>query len=324
MIDQYFLWPVNKVGRALASALQLIPIKRVELKLQEMFPSGYPVLCSSGRAALYFALEESNVKRRDMVGIFPYASHCVIDAVARIGTPLPGPNAVDSNMRIVYHQWGFVQETILPSNTIEDCVDTLCIKGTPLFPGGGNFEIWSLPKIAGTTSGGVLWCRNEETAIRIRHLRDKRGNGLGQWLIRLLMKGFPSLYNYWQGAEAVSGNVSRLQTGDIMSALNNWDILVEDRLEKMNIAWPITADWLVKPQNRLPTVLPVMPNQNISEADLFELGLTGGFRMMEKLHTNGERIMIKVVPLPIHYDVRKERLCELVDFFNIYENSKSE
>lgn len=90
--------------------------------------------------ALVIALLESEVSRGDLVGVFPYASHCVLDAVSRVATPLSGPTAVAVALRVVYHQWGFVQETDLSKNTIEDCVDTLCVPGAAIFPGGGDLK----------------------------------------------------------------------------------------------------------------------------------------------------------------------------------------
>lgn len=275
-----------------------------------MFPSGYPVLCSSGRAAIVLALSESNIGRRDLIGIFPYASHCVIDAVARLGTPLSGPTSIDADLRLVYHQWGFVQEAGLIQNTIEDCVDTLCIPGTDLFPGGGCFEIWSLPKIIGTTSGGVLWCKDEKTAKSARKLRDERGNGVARWIIRLLAKKFTTLYDYWQGAEGAAGSISRFQTGEIMMAINNWDTIVADRISKIKIAWPLAMEWLSMPDKRLPPVIPIPAN--VTESNLLEMGLLVGHRMIEKIESDGARKMIKVIPLPIHQDIPEYRLKELV------------
>lgn len=189
--------------RALVSAPRLMSVETIEEKLRGMFPTGYPVLCSSGRAALVIALLESEVSRGDLVGVFPYASHCVLDAVSRVATPLSGPTAVAVALRVVYHQWGFVQETDLSKNTIEDCVDTLCVPGAAIFPGGGRFEIWSLPKIIGTTSGAVLWCRDSETAAKIRCFRDERGGGYSLGGLGCLQSGTQELICIGRGLKVI-------------------------------------------------------------------------------------------------------------------------
>lgn len=310
----HFLWPVASAFNGLKHAYKRGSIERIEKKLRQMFPTGYPVLCTSGRAALFMAVSESNVTRSNTVGIFPYASHCVLDAVSRIASPLTGPTWISADVRVVYHQWGYVQEKNLLPNTIEDSVDTLCVPGTALFPGGGAFEIWSLPKILGTTSGGVLWCRDEDTAILIREKRD-RGNTSGfQWLTRLLMQRFTNLYDRWQGAESKYRKVSAWQTGEIWSAILQWDNFVRDRKIKLDLAWPLAIHWLQKPVNRLPTVVPV--DSNMTDQSIKQLGLAAGYRMMEQVKTDGSRALIKVVPLPIHQQVTINDLKHFIQSLN--------
>lgn len=310
MTESYFLWPKSNVLRALVSAPRLGSVTAIEEKLRGMFPTGHPVLCSSGRAAIVLALIENGVSRSDFVGVFPYASHCVLDAISRVATPLSGPTATTAPFRIVYHQWGYVQETDLPINTIEDCVDTLCVPGTKLFPGGGRFEIWSLPKILGTTSGGVLWCRDEEAAQKLRCLRDERGGGLFQWTIRLLAQKYLRAHLYWQGAEGASGRVSCLQTGEILAAVHKWETVVSDRLNKLSMVWPLSVEWLQKPFNRLPPVVPVV--FELPETDIQKLGISSGYRMFERLEGDGCRSLAKVLPVPIHQGVPEYWLSDVI------------
>jgi len=314
----FFLWPRSYAVQALKFVFFFISVKEIENKLQEMFPAGFPVLCSSGRSALTLALIESNVTRSDLIGVFPYANNCVLDAISRVATPLAGPSAIESSLRVVYHQWGYVQEMNLPQNSIEDCVDSLCIPGATLFPGGGRFEIWSLPKILGTTSGGVLWCNNEEVAKNIRCLRDRKGGGLFQWLLRLLARRIRSLHVYWQGAECDKGSVSRFQTGEIMMAIRKWDDFVDDRSKKLDKIWPLALEGLIKPIDRLPSVVPVLVKEKLSENEVHQYGISSGFRMFERVEENGRRELIKVLPFPIHQDVT----VDWVDNFNNMNKGK--
>ena len=298
---KHFLWPKSDIKKALKLSFLFTSAEIIEDKLQEMFPTGFPVLCSSGRSALTFALIESNVTRTDLIGVFPYASHCVLDAISRIATPLPGPTAIKSSLRVVYHQWGYVQETNLPKNSIEDCVDSLCIPGAALFPGGGYFEVWSLPKILGTTSGGVLWCKDQETAKKIRYLRDRRRGGIFQWLLKLLTLKIELIYAYWQGAECDGGSISRFQTGEIITAIRKWDDIVDARIKNLEKIWPLSLECLDKPIDRLPSVVPIHFKQ--LESKIYEYGISSGFRMFERIKGNSERALLKVLPVPIHQDV---------------------
>ena len=316
----YFIWPESRFVGGLHALLSMPSIEAIEAKLRNYFPSGFPVLCSSGRASLTLALEYSNKKRSDLVGLFPYASHCVIDAVARICTPLFGPTSINANLRIVYHQWGYVQEYNLPINTIEDCVDTLCVKGAELFPGGGSFEIWSLPKILGISSGAILWCKDEQAAKKLRKIRDKRKSGFFQWILRLMSKKIPFIYNYWQGAEPLNPRLSRWQTGEIMKAIENWDYIVKDRINKLNLIWPFALNLLEKPTQRLPTVIPI--ECFLSEVEILEMGISSGSRMIEIISKNGDRSIIKTIPLPIYYDIDTDFLKRKLNLLLKKNNDK--
>jgi len=306
----YFIWPESRFIGGMQTLFSMPTIGSIENKLKVYFPSGFPVLSSSGRAAITLALEYSNKKRSDFIGLFPYASHCVVDAVARISTPLFGAASINAEQRIVYHQWGYVQERNLPKNTIEDCVDTLCIKGTELFPGGGSFEIWSLPKIFGISSGGVLWCKDEKAAMEIRKIRDKKNRVFFQWILRLISKKIPLMYNYWQGAEPLNASLSCWQTGEIMKAIENWDCVVEDRVQKLDLIWPYAFNELQKPRNRLPSVIPL--DFPINENEILKVGLTSGFRMFEYINDNSFRKLVKVIPFPIHQDVSVNEVKRII------------
>lgn len=266
-----------------------------------MFHGGHPVLCSSGRSAIVLALIGSGLSRADSVHVFPYASHCVLDAVSRIATPSAGSATAQARVRILFHQWGYVQRHEVQADDIEDCADTLAVPGCKLFPRGGAFEIWSLPKILGTMGGGVLWCKSPEVADRIRYVRDARRGATMQWALRLLGRKSPILHAWWQGGEGVCGRGSRLQTGEIVAALGEWPAIVADRQQKVELAWPIAPSWLSRSAERLPCAVPALAD--VGHGFVEEFGLAAGMRTMEKVEENGMRTLVKLLPIPIHQDV---------------------
>ncbi len=312
---KYFIWPSPKNIGGLRAILSFPNIQMIEEELYKMFPSGYPVLCSSGRSALSLVLQNLKMTRSNTIGLFPYASHCVIDAVSRNCTPLFGKDSINADLRIVNHQWGFVQEKDLNSNTIEDCVDTLCKSGTDLFPGGGSFEIWSLPKILGSSCGGILWCKDEKTASEIRNLRNKRNGGLLQWILRLLSHRSKIIYYYWNGAECNGGMLSRFQTGEILHAIKKWALIFEDRKIKINNLWHLAPKFIQKPTNRLPSVIPFMTD--IEETKLINLGLLSGYRKFNIVDKHKTSRLIDVLPIPIHQDITQLELSYLIKKLNL-------
>ncbi len=296
---QHFLWP--KVKFNFSSFFGFNRIDNTEKELHKMFPSGYPVLCSSGRVALYIAINESNLDRSKKINLYPYASHCVLNTIGRLTNP--NPYMSENQIDIIYHQWG-VTFNCNHKPLIEDSVDSLYERNTPLFQGGAKFEIWSLPKILGTTSGGILWCKKEKDAILIRSKINNKKGIIFSWILRLLSYKFSLFYSLWEGTEKGYKGLSRLQINEIFSQIKLWDKVVENRKEKLDIfkKYSILNDNNLG--GRLPSCLPV--KTNISENKLDGFGFSTGIR-----HFLTETTLEKVFPLPIHQDVSISSLNNL-------------
>lgn len=309
--EKFFLWPETNWSFFWKGLFSLKTSDEVEKNLCKMFPTGFPVVFSSGRAALSVALILSKVSRHDLVGVFPYASHCVLDSMSRITTPISGPTAKNSPLRVVYHQWGYVQEKNLLPNTIEDCVDTLCEIGAELFPGGGAFELWSLPKILGTTSGGVLWCRTKLSADEAKNERERRGGGLLPWVLRLMGMRLQLAHSFWEGIEPNLGVTTNWQNGEIILAMKKWQEKVNIRKSNLEKLWPYAVAELSKPTNRLPSVVPV--KAKLSEDLIFKIGISSGLRVLNRINMDGVIYQEKVVPVPMHQDVENSWLLKFID-----------
>jgi len=321
MTDSHFLWPRPNRVRAVFQATRYSAISEIEEHFSAMFSGGIPVLFSSGRAALVHALLIGGYGRGDKVGVFPFASHCVVDAVSRVATP--AEIGTGTQLNVIFQQWGFIQHHDLSLIDIEDCVDSLLVPGGRLFPGGGGFELWSLPKIVGTTGGGVLWCRSEDTALALRHLRDKRKAASLLWILRLLGMDSALLHAFWEGAEASHGRPSRLQAGEILVAIKIWKEIVEDRQKKLDLLWPMAPKWLTRPVDRLPSVVPVELSKGADGGKLaLQTGMSAGQRMMEKYNVSGTLDLVRVLPIPIHQGISYTRIGQVLDFVRPWVKSE--
>ncbi|MEH6632292.1 MAG: putative PLP-dependent aminotransferase [Halopseudomonas aestusnigri] len=308
----FFLWPKSHYQKDMRFLLRRPSTREVETKLHSLFPNGYPVLVSSGRAGIRLVLSKLGLGRPDLVGLFPYASHCVIDVVGRVATPVPVMLNVKTNVSLVYHQWGYVQERKSERIIVEDAVDTLCQPGGDLFPAGGDFEVWSLPKILGTLGGGVIWCKDAEEAEELKSFRDLSGSS--GWLIRALGVRWSIFHGYWSGIEGGRGNLTPIGISEVMSAISLWQSHVEDRKVKLDLLRSFIPHWLEQANGRLPCVIPVAVTEQV-QLKLRELGVVTGLRHMERIHVDGKRELVKLYPLPIHQDVPLlivERMAEVL------------
>ena len=311
-MKKFFIWPEPNFKNILFNWPILIKTSEVEKKFRDMFPFGYPVLCTSGRSAISFILKYLNKKRSDNIGVYPFASHCVLDAVSRFSTPTLDIFSNDTDLRLIYHQWGYVQETKSTSHSIDDCVDSLYIKKKKLFPSNGLFEVWSLPKIIGSSSGAILWCKKKSDAEKIKKIRDKNRSSLLQWILRIASKKNIVIYNYWNGGEFSSGKPTLFQNAEINSLIKKWNFFLSDRKEKFDILSKFIVKNLKFSNDRYPCVIPVVYNKYLEE--YLKKKTNSGSRMFELLSKNNSRKLIKVLPIPIHQDVSLDFIIKIKSF----------
>ena len=309
MSKELLLWPNGSGRKAWAALGRGAEATVAETKLRELFPSAHPVLVSSGRAGLALSLAFMGLSRSQGVSLFPYASHCVLEAVSRYATPWQG-NDGRAVARILYHQWGYIQELGVSDTVIEDAVDCFCLPGATLMPAGGAFEVWSLPKILGTLSGGVIWCRQSESAEALRHLRDDRQAGaLLQWGFRMLGRRWPWYGSLWAGRESLLGALPNWAVGEILLGIERWSELGYARQERLDLARSFLPNWLPLASDRLPCVVPVGLDQGRL---LTNLRIRTTYRTFERIDSTGQRTLIPCFPLPIHHEVPLPQLIKAV------------
>lgn len=306
-------WPSTAVSTTLAHCLRSRPEPHPERTLSEMWPSGSPVLLSSGRVGLIWALRLIGLSRADTVRLFPFASHCVIEAVGRVATP-SGPDYGDS-ATVHYHQWGYSRQLAAPCGEIvEDSVDSLYVPGTQLFYSGGRFEVWSLSKTLGTMGGGVLWCRDQRDAERVKELLGRPSSHPNvRWLLRAISNsGRTSMVSEsWAAAESASdGGPSSLLISEVQSRLRAWAELVEARKLRLEQAMNGGANLLEHPaqMGRVPCILPVVTDVGRIR-ELANLGLPSEKRHFMDRHGR----MTPVYPLPIHQGVSDAKFASMLE-----------
>ncbi len=289
--ENHFLWP--KIRFKASSFFGNCSSSKLEKSFGSMFPSGYPIICSSGRVALFIAVIESNLGRQDKIKLFPYASHCVISTISRLTTPIP--YEFKTLNEIIYHQWG-ITYTEKCKPIIEDSVDSLYEKETPLFSSGANYEIWSLSKILGTSSGGILWCKNRSDATRIKNKMKGKRNVFISWILRLISLKYSIFYEFWEGTEYGYKGLSLPQRNEIYNSIKSWDKLVSDRKDKLRLFIDTSLLRGQKISGRLPSCLPIPTNLN--EEEIKKMGFSVGLR-----HYCDGKNLKRVFPLPINQDL---------------------
>jgi putative PLP-dependent aminotransferase (TIGR04422 family) len=301
-MSDYNFWP-----NISASFTNYANSDTVEQKFYELWSSAYPVLTSSARISIILALKNNQISRGDYVGLPPFISPCVVKSVSTQAMPNYQENQ-KNHSTIIYHQYGYLQDVANCENLIEDAVDSLCMPNTELLPSGGRYEIWSLPKIFGTSAGSIIWCRNKEDANLIRQYRDSNNkHNLLQWALRVFGKKWVNLYYYWEGSELYSnGRLPKIAIGEVNRRIDSLDSIVEDRLKKIDALKHLIPQQVNLSKNRLPCLIPLLQVNSNAKPELKELGFGLSDRHMQALDNE----IIKFFPLPIHQEVPIGKLLQ--------------
>ena len=226
------VWPKK---RKISLKIKLSSSEEIESCLQSIFTVGHPVIFSSGRVALTYALKSSFAG--ETVGLFPYASQCVVSSVIKAGlTPVTPLNF--STIDVSYNQWGRFNNNLVLPPIIEDSVDSFYPANSKILRSGAKYELWSLYKIFGLNYGAVLWCKNKTDADKIKRFRNSKKLRLRilRSLLSVVKKFNTRLYLKWEELEHRNLELLPFEYGAILNRVTNWQRLYEVRLSDYHSA----------------------------------------------------------------------------------------
>lgn len=250
---------------------RLASYQDVENFLQSNFTGGYPVLVSSGRSAISLVIRL--FWHQPTISLFKYASQCVVNACL-INQVSPTTH-IDSKEDVVYNQWGYAAPNVKSGSFIEDSCDYFKPLGSKVRELNSRFEIWSIAKILGTRAGGVIWCKNESDARKLRLERSNISSLNLKTLLKASLPKLPFLYRYWELLELKNPTLSKWQIGTIYKSMLLWSREWDDRssrvsdliknLQKLGYSGKIMKENEILTGNLIPTVIVINGGRNIPQ-----------------------------------------------------------
>lgn len=247
-------WPTPQ--KQLKSLMTSASIEDVERFFEKKYFPHKVVLFSTARVAIQAILSVEGFSKRDTVGVPHFSSTCVLEAVSKVAIPSPfGENS--NKAKILYHQMGIPYSS--SDVLIEDSADSLCEKADVLFLSNSKFEIMSLPKIIGSSFGGLVVTSDSSFAEKLKIWRDQAGSSM-VWcndLLRSLKPASQIFSRLWESTNTLSPSLSRLACGSIMTVCTEWDAILEQRkkmLIQAQAKFPVT--WKLV-EGRLPCAWPI-------------------------------------------------------------------
>ena len=205
--------------------------KEVEALISSKFNGGFPVVLSSGRGAIKLIMQEFWTAQD--VSIFQFASQCVVNAIQ--AASITPHSRTDFTSDIIYHQWGYSDPKRESEPFIEDSCDTFLAEGSSVLRLGGQFELWSLPKILSSRFGAIVWCKNDKDAQHLRVVRDKakESNVRKKQIYRSLRTINSWTYRIWEISEYKTFKLSKNEYGLLKKDISEWK---EKYMERLNLA----------------------------------------------------------------------------------------
>jgi putative PLP-dependent aminotransferase (TIGR04422 family) len=238
----------------------------------------------------------------------------VLEAVAHIATPITvQPTTESLAAALVYHQWGHVNQAEFPVGVkiIEDAVDSLLLPAKSPFSANGDFALWSLPKVLATQGGGVVFCKRKEDAEVLRNIRAKRGASALQAILRVKSKTNRIASLYWNGGEAMQGELWAPLRRQVLRRVRTLDALAKERAEVLaDVAPELIDNYLAS--GRLPSNLPMKIPRQWENVWGQNCAVTSGLRSFNQARTNPSTMWTKVAPLPVHVDLSVAELRRLL------------
>mgnify|MGYP001422861516 CR=1 FL=1 len=309
------VWPESKLN---ISDLfkRRISINQIEIFFKDLYKTEYILYFSSGRSSIVNILKSLDLKREDFISTGFFANSCIFRTVGHISTPTPSNFNKIFNCSLVYHQWGYPTKTSFKNLIIEDSVDSIIIDKKGLFLNNGSFEILSLSKLFGFFSGAIVIAKNKNLYEKLKKTRNENKFSNTNFFLSLLSKLNKNYYQIWGHSQTLGGLESQMMNLFMPRVNFNFNELIYDRKQKINILLPLVPSWLQFDNFRLPTLIPIEYNQKILQK-LSNNNISLPIRHFNKGQVYENWNKIKVFCLPIHQGVSINKIREIFDI--IYE-----
>jgi putative PLP-dependent aminotransferase (TIGR04422 family) len=319
-----YQWPIPQISTPFKNEYNefdnlITKIDNIETYFEGIF-SNKVVLMPSGRSCISAILKINKISRGDIVWAPKWSSHCVWNNISYFATPtINFKNTPKVYLNI--HKWGHIH--ILKSERfnknidilIEDSVDSLIVNKNALFPNDGNYEVFSLTKIIGSYSGGLLLCKNKNDYVKAKELQYKNMRlGFEQSYLKYINCVKPEIINVsnnWHYREYENFSVDINSLDNIEECIKNYQININICQSRIDI-FKDKGLFIPEQGGRLITVALIKEN----DTDAVDENLT--FRMMNssKLY-DGEENYEKHILIPLHFGITSVGFEKIVSNINL-------
>lgn len=177
-----YQWPISKSAFFSNKKKFKSPFKNISI-IEKFFEKefGHPViLFPSARSCIGAILEFEKINRSHEVYVNKWVSNCIFNAIGYFSNPTV--NYKNQKIILTNNSWGLIQKIKIKKNfrgiIIDDSCDSIILDKRNLFPNNSKYEIFSLPKILGSISGGLVISKSKKFYSFCKN-RQKKNKNLG-------------------------------------------------------------------------------------------------------------------------------------------------
>ena len=276
--------------------------KKKIIKIERFFEKKFGVgvrLFPSGRSCIGAILEYERVNRSHEVYVSKWVSNCIFNTVGYYSNPTV--NFKNQKILIINNSWGLDHKVIKRKNgriIIDDSCDSIIINKKALFPNKSKYEIFSLPKVIGSVTGGLVISKDKKF-LKFCRERQKKNKKLG--FLQSKMK-FDEINNKlgmfeYRYKEPINSYNEPNSLKDIYQKLKNYDLNKNIILSRINFLKK-TIKFKAETSKKVGPMVLIKINKKKKEKKLSRL-----FIFKHKLINIKNNFSKKYLLFPVHFKI---------------------
>lgn len=267
------------------------------------------LLFPSARSCIGAVIEFHNLGRNNEVYLNKWVSGCLFSSVGLYTNPTI--NFKKPDILIFNNLWGVHQKIFKKINfgkktkLIDDSCDTIILNKNSAFPNKSDYEIFSLPKIIGSISGGIIISKNQKFLdFCLKRQKKNKEFGILQSKLKFLYNSKKTKYDFRYN-EAQNSYTEINSLIDIFNKLKNYELNKSLAIKRSQILKKIVK--FEKDLDRIGPAIAIDKNKFKKKNTLDKY-----FIFRHKLFNYKNNYSKKFLIFPIHFKIHNKRFNSLI------------
>ena len=262
-------------------------------------------LFPSGRSCLGIILRYLETNKDNYIFLNKWSPNSIISSVGHFCNI--SNSYKNSDLVLNHNQWGIEKRIKINKKIIiQDSCDSILLNNLSLFNDNSKFEFFSIPKIIGNLTGGLV-CSNDKKFMNFCETEQKRNINFGIYQsnskFMVAKKNYLQKTNFWHN-EAFNTYCDTKTLNDIYSNLTYFEINKNTIFRRMNI---LKKKINLRISNRIGPVFPI----NLKKFKNLNI-IKNNFLILNKIKNTTFNQKNPCALIPLHYRIKEKHFSKLL------------